>query len=118
MNTQHIQRIRRHRRVRSRIQGTARRPRLSVFRSHAETYAQLVDDVAGSTLASVRTSKLSAKDLKHKKPVEAAFEVGREIAQQAKAQNITSAVFDRGGYAYHGRVKAVAEGARSEGLTI
>lgn len=105
--------LRRHRRVRAKVQGTARRPRLSVFRSNQHVWVQLIDDVAGKTLAST-----SDKNLKEKKEstVAAAEKVGKELAKQALEKKIDMAVFDRGGYKYHGIVKAVAEGARKGGL--
>lgn len=106
-------RNRRHRRVRARIQGTAQRPRLSVFRSNQHVWVQLIDDAVGKTLAST-----SDKNLKEKKEstIAAAEKVGKELAKQALEKKIYTAVFDRGGYKYHGIVKAVAEGARKGGL--
>jgi large subunit ribosomal protein L18 len=106
-------RARRHRRVRAKVQGTAERPRLVVFRSNRGIEAQLVDDVAGHTLASASTSKL--KPLQGDKKDQAA-EVGKLLAAQAKQAGIETCVFDRGGYLYHGRVKALADGAREGGL--
>ncbi|MEK7636998.1 MAG: 50S ribosomal protein L18 [Patescibacteria group bacterium] len=105
-------RIRRHRRVRARISGTADRPRLAVFRSHAHIEAQLIDDVAGHTLVSATDRPLNAKATK----TERAAAVGTELAAKARTQKITTVVFDRGGYQYHGRVKALAEAARAGGL--
>ena len=99
-----------HYRVRRRISGTAQRPRLSIFRSNKEIYCQLIDDVNGHTLAAAASSDLSDKDGKSR--VEQAKEVGKLIAQKAMEQKIDKVVFDRGGYLYHGRVKALAEGAR------
>lgn len=96
----------RHRRVRAKVAGTARRPRLSVFRSNRYLYAQLIDDAAGRTLASV--SDLGA-------PAEAGA-LGKSLATKAKAKKIKSVIFDRGGYRYAGRVKALADGARAGGL--
>jgi len=113
--TQRDRRYRRHLRVRKKVNGTGERPRLVVFRSLKHTYAQLVDDVEGRTLvgASDMTPGLSPEgDGK----VGAAFAVGKSIATRAKELGITRAVFDRGGYIYHGRVKAVADGARDGGL--
>jgi large subunit ribosomal protein L18 len=112
-------RERRHRRVRAKIFGTKNRPRLCVFRSNKHIYAQLVDDEAGHVLISA-----SDLELKHKKAVKKnmtrkvalAYEVGKLIAKKAKEKGIEKVVFDRGGYKYHGRVKAIAEGAREEGL--
>ncbi|MFH1462211.1 MAG: 50S ribosomal protein L18 [bacterium] len=102
-------RLRRHKRVRAKISGTKERPRLSVFRSSKHIYAQLVDDQRGKTLASA-----SDKEIKIKKglKVDKAKEVGKLIAEKAKGLKIEKVVFDRGGYQYHGRVKALAEGAR------
>ncbi len=105
-------RKRRHIRIRSKINGTAKRPRLSVFRSNASIYAQLIDDAQGVVLASA--SSLKSK----KKGVEAAKEAGLELAKLAKQKKVTGCVFDRGGYLYHGRVKALAEGAREGGLNF
>jgi large subunit ribosomal protein L18 len=103
-------RFRRHLRVRKKVQGTAERPRLVVFRSLKHIYAQLVDDVQARTLATVSDSKLEGK--KSAK----SSEVGKLIASRAKEAGITQVVFDRAGYKYHGRVKAVADGAREGGL--
>lgn len=100
-------------RIRKRITGTAERPRLSVFRSNTSIYAQLVDDETGHTLLAVSTKQL--KDFKGKK-VDASKQVGIEVAKQATDKGISAVVFDRGGYLYHGRVKALAEGAREGGL--
>jgi large subunit ribosomal protein L18 len=102
----------RHGRVRSKIFGTAKRPRLSVFRANRHIYAQLIDDAKGSTL--VFASSLQIK--KKTKKSEIAMEVGKLLAQKALEQNYKSVVFDRGGFAYHGRVKSLAEGAREGGL--
>jgi large subunit ribosomal protein L18 len=108
-------RARRHRRVRAKIQGSAERPRLVVFRSNRGIEAQLVDDVAGHTLASASTRALTP--LKGDKKEQAA-EVGKLLAANAKQAGIETCVFDRGGYLYHGRVKALADGAREGGLTF
>ncbi len=105
-----------HRRIRHRISGSSERPRLCVFRSLKHTYAQLVDDSAGSTLLTVSTLSLSGQKLKNGGNVEAARKVGKLIADQAKERGIETVVFDRGGYIYHGRVKALAEAAREAGL--
>jgi large subunit ribosomal protein L18 len=107
-------RERRHRRVRKRIVGTAERPRIVVFRSNRGIEAQLVDDAEGTTLAAASWLQLK-KSFKGKK-TEQAKEVGKLLAQNAKNADIEEAVFDRGGYLYHGRVKALAEGAREGGL--
>jgi large subunit ribosomal protein L18 len=105
-------RMRRHRRVRGRLSGTAERPRLVVFRSNRGISAQLVDDAAGRTLASASWTAANASGSK----TDQAKEVGKAIAAAAKAAGIDTCVFDRAGYLYHGRVKALAEGAREEGL--
>ena len=106
-------RLRRHRRVRRRVAGTAERPRLAVFRSNRHIYAQLIDDRAGRTLAAA--GSLAVGDGEGDKKA-AARRVGAELAQRAKAAGITAVVFDRGGYQYHGRVKALADAAREGGL--
>jgi large subunit ribosomal protein L18 len=103
----------RHRRVRTRIAGTADRPRLAVYRSLSQIYAQVIDDRTGRTLAAA--SSLDSKDSKTKK-ADAAKAVGALIAEKAKAAGIAEVIFDRGGYRYHGRVKALADAARSNGL--
>ena len=107
-------RIRRHKRVRKGVSGTAERPRLVVFRSNRGIEAQLVDDVAGKTLAAASSLGL-AKSFKGNK-VAQAEEVGKALASSAKSAGIETAVFDRGGYLYHGRVKALADAAREGGL--
>ena len=110
-------RIRRHRRVRAVVKGTADRPRLSVFRSLNSIYAQVIDDTAGATLASA-SSQLADVTAKAKKlnKTEQAKAVGALVAKAALGKGITQVVFDRGGYMYHGRVKALADGAREAGL--
>jgi large subunit ribosomal protein L18 len=105
------QRQLRHLRVRKKVAGTAARPRLVVYRSDKHIYAQLVDDDAGRTIATVSSLKVASG-----KKTEKASEVGKQVAVVAKDKGITRVVFDRGGYKYHGRVKAVAEGAREGGL--
>jgi large subunit ribosomal protein L18 len=107
-------RARRHRRVRGKLFGTAERPRLVVFRSNRGIEAQLVDDIQGKTLAAASWLQLK-KSVKGNKTAQAA-EVGKLLAQNAKNANIETVVFDRGGYLYHGRVKALAEAAREGGL--
>lgn len=107
-------RQRRKGRVRAKISGTAEKPRLSVFRSNRGAFLQLIDDVKSVTLASAHSSELKLKD----KKVVIAFELGKLIAKKATEKNITSAVFDRSGYKYHGRVKAMADGAREGGLNF
>lgn len=106
-------RQRRHKRVRSRIFGTKDRPRLSVFRSSKHIYIQLIDDEKGKTIASASDSKLKKEKMKK---ILKAKEVGKLIAKKAKEKKIAKIIFDRGGYKYHGRVKAIAEGAREGGL--
>ncbi|MEA2311370.1 MAG: large subunit ribosomal protein [Solirubrobacteraceae bacterium] len=106
-------RLKRRRRVRAKVSGTAERPRISVFRSNRGIFAQLVDDDAGRTLASVNWTE---SDLRSLKPMEQASKAGALLAERAKAAGVESVVFDRGGYQYHGRVKALAEGAREGGL--
>jgi large subunit ribosomal protein L18 len=106
-------RLRRHRRVRGKVSGTAERPRLAVFRSNRGIFAQLIDDGSGKTLAGA--SWVGLKSFKGDKTDQAA-EVGKALAAAAKKAGIESVVFDRAGYLYHGRVKALAEGAREGGL--
>ena len=109
-----LERARRHARVRNKISGTAERPRLCVFRSNTNIYAQIIDDVAGNTIVSASTLD---KEVKTKKSnVEAAKEVGTLIAKRAAKKGIKTVVFDRNGYLYHGKVKALAEAAREAGL--
>ena len=108
------QRIKRHNRVRGKISGTAERPRLSVFRSENNIYAQIIDDVAGSTLAAASTVEKAFEG--NGGNAAAAKVIGEMIAKRALAKGIENVVFDRGGYIYHGRVKALAEGAREGGL--
>jgi large subunit ribosomal protein L18 len=107
-------RARRHKRVRGKVYGTAERPRLVVFRSNAGIEAQLVDDIEGKTLAGATWLHLK-KSFKGNKTQQAA-EVGKLLAERAKQANVVSVVFDRGGYLFHGRVKALAEAAREGGL--
>jgi large subunit ribosomal protein L18 len=108
-------RLKRRRRVRAKVQGTAERPRISVFRSNRGIAAQLVDDVAGKTIAAVQWTEPELRDLKKS---EQSSKAGELLAQRAKAAGIERAVFDRGGYQYHGRVKAFAEGVREGGLAV
>jgi len=107
-------RLKRHKRVRSKISGTAERPRLNVFRSNTNIYAQIIDDISGVTLASA--SSLDKEITGNGGNKEAAKEVGKLAAKRALDKGITEVVFDRGGYVYHGRVKELAEGAREGGL--
>lgn len=110
-------RRRRHARVRKQVSGSAARPRLSVYRSLHHLYAQLIDDASGTTLAAASTrEKELAKGLKSLTARDAAERVGKTIAERAKAKGVCAVVFDRGGYKYHGRVKALADAARGAGL--
>ena len=106
-------RLRLRRRVRAKVRGTAERPRLSVFRSNRGIGAQLIDDVAGRTLAAVNWTE---GDLKELKSMDQAKKAGELLAERGKAAGVEGVVFDRGGYRYHGRVKALADGAREAGL--
>ena len=108
------QRIKRHSRVRGKVSGTAERPRLCVFRSENHIYAQIIDDVAGNTLCSASTVEKSFEGIGSN--CEAAKKVGAAVAERALKKGIEEVVFDRGGYIYHGRVQALAEGAREGGL--
>ena len=118
-NSRRLQRKRRHYRVRAKIRGTAERPRLVVFRSLKNIEGQIVDDDAGRTVVGLSTQTGEMKDFKPEgknRRVEQAFTAGKLLAEKAKAQGVSTVVFDRGGYKYHGRVKAFAEGAREGGL--
>jgi large subunit ribosomal protein L18 len=113
------QRLRRHARVRKYISGTSERPRLAVFRSNAEIYAQVIDDVAGQTLAAASTLDRSLREkVKGLNKTEESRLVGKLVAERAKDKGITTVVFDRGGFRYIGRVKALAEAAREAGLVF
>ncbi|OHA15980.1 MAG: 50S ribosomal protein L18 [Candidatus Taylorbacteria bacterium RIFCSPLOWO2_12_FULL_43_20] len=107
-------RIRRHKKIRTRVKGTGDKPRFSVFRSNKHVYAQLIDDGSGKTLASA----CSMKKVSGQKTIDAAKETGRKIAQMAKEKKITQAVFDRSGYIFTGKIKAIAEGAKEGGLKM
>ena len=109
-------RITRHRRVRKKVHGTAARPRLAVFRSNKHVVAQVIDDDSGRTLAAASTAESDQRAAGNGSSVDAATRIGRLIAERAKAAGIDTVVFDRGGFKYHGRVAAVADGARSGGL--
>lgn len=109
-----IKKIRRHKRIRAKIFGTKEKPRLCVFRSSSHIYAQLIDDAKGQTLVSAKDSEIKKTGKKNK--TGQANEVGKILAQKALANKIDKAVFDRGGFQYHGRIKAVADGAREGGL--
>ncbi len=112
-----IARVKRHQRIRNQISGTSARPRLAVFRSNKYIYVQAIDDVAGHTIASAATvDKDLATNLKSKSNKEAAAAVGKAIADKLVAKGIKEAVFDRGGYIYHGKIKSLADAAREAGL--
>jgi large subunit ribosomal protein L18 len=113
VQTRDERRLRRRRRVRAKVRGTAERPRLAVFRSNKGVQAQLIDDVAGHTLAAVNWTEAELKELGR---MEQASKAGQLLAERAKGAGVESVVFDRGGYRYHGRVKALADGAREAGL--
>ena len=115
LERKHARRDQRRRRIRGRVSGTAERPRLSVFRSNRGLFAQLIDDDTGRTVASVRWIESDLRDLK---AMEQAARAGERLAQRAKEAGVEAAVFDRGGYQYHGRVQALAEGAREGGLNL
>jgi large subunit ribosomal protein L18 len=113
--TKPARRLKRRRRVRAKIRGSAERPRISVFRSNRGIFAQLIDDESGRTLASVNWIE---PELRALGSMEQATRAGALLADRAKAAGVETAVFDRGGYKYHGRVKALADGAREAGLTF
>ncbi len=113
--TKQQRRLRRRRRIRAKVRGSADRPRLSVYRSNRGIFAQLVDDDAGATVAAVNWTE---KDLRGLDPMEQAKTSGETLAKRAKDAGVSSCVFDRSGYRYHGRVKALAEGAREGGLEL
>jgi large subunit ribosomal protein L18 len=115
VRTPEAKRLKRRRRVRAKVSGTAERPRISVFRSNRGVMVQLIDDEAGRTLAAVNWTEADLRDLSK---MEQARRAGALLAERAKAAGIETAVFDRGGYQYHGRVKALAEGAREGGLAF
>jgi large subunit ribosomal protein L18 len=108
-------RLKRRHRVRAKVSGTPDRPRISVFRSNRGIHAQLIDDLSGRTLAAVSWTE---GDLRGLKPMEQAGKAGELLAERAKAAGVDSALFDRGGYRYHGKVKAFAEGVREGGLKV
>jgi large subunit ribosomal protein L18 len=115
VTTKPQQRLRRRRRVRAKVAGTADRPRISVFRSNRGISAQLIDDRDGRTLAAVTWTEAELRSLPR---MEQAAKAGQALAERAKEAGVDSAVFDRGGYRYHGRVKAFADGVREGGLTV
>ena len=110
--SKNLMRIKRHRKIRQNLSGTETAPRLCVFRSNSAIYAQIIDDTKGVTLVSSSSLELKIKN----NNLEAAAAVGKDIAEKAKKAKIKTVVFDRGGYLYHGRVKALAEAARENGL--
>ena len=112
-------RVNKHRKLRNRFSGTAERPRLAVFRSNNHMYAQIIDDTVGNTLVSASTLQKDVKaELKKTNNVEAAAYLGTVIAKKAIEKGITSVVFDRGGFIYHGKIKALADAAREAGLNF
>jgi large subunit ribosomal protein L18 len=113
VKTKEAQRLKRRRRVRAKVHGTPERPRVAVFRSNRGITAQLIDDVAGHTLAAVHWTETGVRELKGS---DQAKKVGELLAQRAKSAGVETVVFDRGGYQYHGRVQALADGAREGGL--
>ena len=115
VKTRPAARLKRRRRVRAKVVGTAERPRISVFRSNRGIAAQLIDDAAGRTLAAVTWTEADLRGLGR---MEQAGKAGELLAQRAQAAGVQTAVFDRGGYQYHGRVKALADGVREGGLTV
>jgi large subunit ribosomal protein L18 len=115
--TKQEHRIRRHRRVRKKVLGTAERPRLAVFRSNKHIYVQAIDDIAARTVASASTMEADLRS-GATATVDAATQVGRLVAERVQATGVTTVVFDRGGFKYHGRVAAIADGARAAGLQL
>jgi large subunit ribosomal protein L18 len=113
----HLGRLRRHVRVRKRVEGVPDRPRLAVFRSSRHIFAQVIDDTTGRTIASASTVESEARSTKVKKS-DGAKRVGALVAERAKAAGVEKVVFDRGGFAYHGRIAALADGAREGGLSF
>ena len=111
-------RVRRHRRVRKRVVGTAARPRLCVFRSNKHIYAQVIDDTTGVTLAAASTVEAGLRESGTGNNVAAAKAVGQLVGERAKAAGVDKVVFDRGGFRYHGRVAALCDGARAAGLEV
>ena len=114
MKSRNKLRLHRKRRIKAKVFGTAKRPRLAIFRSLKNIYVQVIDDTKGKTLASARSGEIKQA----KNNIEEARELGKLIAKKCKEVKITNAVFDRGGYKYHGKVRAVAEGAREGGLKL
>jgi large subunit ribosomal protein L18 len=115
-NPSTVARLKRAKRIRTKVVGTSERPRLSVFKSSKHIYAQIIDDSAGTTLVSMSTKEKSFEPAEEKGKIAAAKKVGTIIAERAKAAGVSKVVFDRGGYIYHGRIKALSDGAREGGL--
>jgi large subunit ribosomal protein L18 len=113
--TKPAKRLKRRRRVRAKVHGSAEQPRISVFRSNRGVFAQVIDDDSGRTIASAGWTEPELRSLK---PIDQSHRIGELLAERAKAAGVERAVFDRGGYQYHGRVKALAEGAREGGLAF
>lgn len=113
-STKRVKRLKNKAKIRKKVTGTGERPRLTVFRSARHLYAQLIDDATGKTLLSVSTLKGDAKG----KKTEMAKQIGAQLAKEALSKNIKNVVFDRGGFLYHGRIKAIADGAREAGLNF
>ncbi len=120
MDTKKVMRFKRKKRIKKKVSGTPDRPRLTVFRSARHIYAQLIDDASGHTLVAASTMEKSFREGKEKVEgrVQAASEIGKQIARRAMDKGISAVVFDRNGYKYHGRVKAVSDGAREIGLNF
>jgi len=118
MNTVHQARKNRHRRVRKRISGSAERPRLAVFRSNRHLYAQLINDLDGRTIVSASTMDPALKSGAKGPTAETAVKVGKLVAERALEKGVKTVVFDRGGFRFHGRVKALADAAREQGLSF
>jgi len=116
MKTAYHARLRRHLRVRKKVEGSLARPRLSVYRSLTHIYAQIIDDDKGHTIAAASDIEADVRGAKNGKKTDVAKLVGELVGKRAKEQGVTQVVLDRGGYRYHGRVKALADGARSAGL--
>ena len=112
-------RVKKHMRIRNRLSGTSERPRLAVFRSNNHMYAQIIDDTVGNTLVAASTVEKEVKaELEHTNNVDAAAYLGKVVAKRAMDKGITEVVFDRGGFLYHGKIKALAEAAREAGLVF
>lgn len=116
MEERSLKRSYRHQRIRKKIEGTTKRPRMCVFRSKKHIYAQIIDDFEGKTLVSASTIEKNLKGMKGRSACEGAKKIGELIAERAKAKSIDNIVFDRGGYIFHGRVKSLADAAREKGL--